>query len=135
VKTKKHAARPSPNPYDQSDCPFEAATTVPESGIYQICHYDEPRATVILLTRGIFPLCRKCGDKVRYKLLKAVPHISEDPDFREPFTEPQNRQEDRTTPSHDFPQQLGQAYGFRFEQDDMQAWRESRETGDLPSHP
>lgn len=123
------------NPYDQSDCPLTAGHEIDQSGIYQICHYDEPRTTVILTIRSLFPECRKCGDKVRYKLLEAIPHISEDPDFKELFTELRNPEQEAGAPTHALPPQLGQAYGFRFQQDDMQTWRKGTETGDLSSHP
>jgi hypothetical protein len=121
--------------YDQSDCPLTAGHEIVQSGIYEICHHDEPRTTVILTVGGLFPECRKCGDKVRYKLLEAIPHISEDPDFKELFNEVRNLQPKDSAPSRVLPPQLGQAYGFRFQQDDMQTWREGSETGDLSSHP
>jgi hypothetical protein len=123
------------NQYDQSDCPLIAGHEIAQSGIYEICHHDEPRATVILTIGGLFPECRKCGAKVRYKLIEAIPHISEDPDFKELFTEGRNPPSGCSAPNHVLPPQLGQANGFRFQQDDVQAWRKSAETGDLSSHP
>lgn len=125
----------SVNQYDQSDCSLIAGYEVAQSGIYEICHFDEPRTTVILTIGGLFPECRKCGDKVRYKLLEAIPHISEDPDFKELFNEMHNPPQEGSASNHVLPPQLGQAYGFRFQQDDMQAWRNGTETGDLSSRP
>jgi hypothetical protein len=67
--------------FDQSDCPYNAGEAIDQSGVYEICHFDGPRTLVIMLANAVFPYCPGCGEKVRYKLLKAVPHISEDPDF------------------------------------------------------
>jgi hypothetical protein len=86
---------------------------------------------VVLVANSVFPYCRKCGEKVRYKLLEAVPHISEDPDFNEFFTEPYNPRADDAAPNGGMPIQLGLAYGFRFCQDPVQTWRPSLEAGDL----
>jgi hypothetical protein len=119
------------NGLDQTDCPFSAGDTVHNSGLYEICHYDEPRTTVVLVANSVFPYCRKCGERVRYKLLEAVPHISEDPDFNEFFAEPYNPPTDEAAPKCGMPIQLGLAYGFRFCQDPVQTWRPSPETGDL----
>ena len=69
--------------YDQTDCTLVPGELVDQSGIYEICHRDEPRASVILMRNTIFPYCRRCGETVRYKILELVPHISEDPDFQE----------------------------------------------------
>ena len=117
---------------DQSDCPFPPGDMVSDSGLYEICHYDdEPRSRVILTVRGVFPQCRRCGDKVRYKLLERVPHISEDPDFNEFFTGPYNPALDSSAPTQAFPMQLGQAHGFRFWQNTLQTWRYGPESRDL----
>ena len=117
--------------YDQADCPFPAGETIEQSGLYEICHHDEPRTTVILVHNGVFPFCRQCGEKVRYKLLQAVPHISEDPDFNEFLEGPYNPAMESASQSHAVPIQLGLAYGFRFFQEPVQAWRPRSESGDL----
>jgi hypothetical protein len=131
---KDRKTKPNAREYDQTDCPLCPGDSVLQSGIYEICHNDEPRSQVILTVGAVFPLCRKCGEKVRYKLVRAVPHISEDPDFRESCTQSDNPLKDATVRKQIFPQQLGQAYGFRFDQGDMQAWREGSETGNLQGH-
>ena len=69
--------------FDQSDCVFNPGESVPHTGIYEICHEDESRVTVILLRESVFPQCRQCAERVRYKLVQVAPHISEDEDFRE----------------------------------------------------
>jgi hypothetical protein len=76
--------------YDQTDCTLVPGELVDQSGIYEICHRDEPRASVILMRNTIFPYCRRCGETVRYKILELVPHISEDPDFQEDPPETDN---------------------------------------------
>jgi hypothetical protein len=113
------------NGFDQTDCPIHGGETVSKSGVYEICHADEPRTTVLLVTNSVFPFCQRCGEKVRYKLVQAVPHISEDPDFKELFKESDNPPEDSSAPKSLLPMQLGLAYGFRFWQDTAQAWRDS----------
>jgi hypothetical protein len=120
-----------PNGFDQTDCPYPAGATIEQSGLYEICHYDEPRTRVVLVLNGVFPFCRRCGDKVRYKLVQAVPHISEDPDFNEFLEEPYNPAIDSASPNHALPVQLGLAYGFRFCQEPIQTWRPGPESGDL----
>ncbi len=104
---------------------------VEHSGIYEICHVDEPRVTVVLTRNTIFPLCRRCGDAVRYKLIHSAPHISEDPDFLEEFTETDNPKYTMAVPETRFPFQLGIAHGFRFWQNVVQTWGKSAESGDL----
>lgn len=116
--------------YDVSDCTLSPGELVDESGIYEICHADEPRVTVLLLRNTFFSYCKQCGDRVRYKLIEAVPHISEDPDFLENFEEEGNSSTKVKSPST-VPLQLGLAYGFRFWQQLIQAWAGGSEGGDL----
>ena len=88
----------------QGDCPFEPGEIVAESGLYEICHSDEPRTSAVLVRGERFPVCNRCGEEVRYKLLQAVPHISEDPDFALPADNPANLS---ASPMGQFPRQLG----------------------------
>src|SRR5581483_78001 len=87
-----------PNGFAQDDCPYGAGETIEQSGLYEICHYDEPRTRAVLVLNGIFPYCRQCGEKVRYRLVQAVPHISEDPDFNEFFEAPDNPSAESAAP-------------------------------------
>jgi hypothetical protein len=119
------------NGVDQSDCPYSPGEVVSKSGLYEICHHDEPRTTVIFTVNGIFPSCRSCGDRVRYKLVQAVPHISEDPDFKESLLTVDDAHAETTIQQHNFPLQLGWTHGFRFWQDTAQAGRDGSEAGDL----
>jgi hypothetical protein len=99
--------------FDQTDCTLNPGELIQHSGIYEICHEDETRATVILVRNTVFPLCRECGERVRYKLLRPVPHISEDEDFREdPSSD--NPGYLMQVPTSTLPVQLGRAHGFRF---------------------
>jgi len=116
---------------DQTDCPFSVGELVEQSGIYEICHVDEPRVTVLLTRHTIFPYCRRCGDLVRYKLIQAAPHIFEDPDFLEDCAETDNPPFNMRTPNNTFPFQLGISHGFRFWQDVLPTWRSGPEGGDL----
>lgn len=107
--------QPVSNVYDQSDCTLNPGESVEESGIYEICHSDEPRTTLLLLRNSFFPFCRRCGDSVRFKLVQPAPHISEDPDFTEVLEDIDNPLLNQGTPMS--PAQLGLAYGFRFLQE------------------
>ena len=117
--------------FDQSDCQICPGDMVDESGVYEICHSDEPRTTVLLLRSTFFPYCRQCGDSVRFKLVQSAPHISEDPDFLEEAAKTDNSLLNQPIPISEFPRQLGIAHGFRFLQNIVQAWRSSSESGNL----
>ncbi|HEX4604705.1 MAG TPA: hypothetical protein VH724_11965 [Candidatus Angelobacter sp.] len=117
--------------FDQTDCLLAPGELVQHSGIYEICHHDEPRSTVIFTRNAIFPYCRQCGERVRYKVLELVPHISEDPDFQEDPPEPDNPAYKMRIPTSTLPMQLNRAHGFRFQQNDLQAWPSGPEGGDI----
>ncbi len=118
--------------FDQSDCPLSPGEEVKDSGIYEICHADEPRTSVLLLRNTLFPYCKRCEGRVRYKLVQAAPHISEDPDFVEDLAEAHNSSSNGTVRTTQmFPFQLGIAYGFRFWQQIIPAWGGGSEGGSL----
>jgi hypothetical protein len=117
--------------FDQTDCSLVPGELVEQSGIYEICHQDEPRASVLLMRNTIFPYCRRCGEMVRYKILELVPHISEDPDFQEDPPEADNPSHKMMVPTSTFPMQLGRAHGFRFQQEILQAWADGPSGGDI----
>jgi len=117
--------------FDQTDCTLTPGELVESSGIYEICHHDEPRASVLLMRNTIFPYCRRCGERVRYKTLELVPHISEDPDFQEDTPHPDNPPHKMRIPTSTFPTQLSRAHGFRFTQDHLQPGPDSPQGGDL----
>lgn len=56
---------------------------VPESGIYDINHRNcHSQVVQALFVQGeSLPSCRLCGNRVRFQLHQAVPHISEDRGF------------------------------------------------------
>jgi len=74
-----------PNLYDltasQGDCPFEPGELVEQSGIYEVCHSDGPRETIVLLRGAVFRGCDCCRAQVRYRLVRSAPYIFEDQDF------------------------------------------------------
>jgi hypothetical protein len=121
-------------PFDQVDCTLTPGELVQHSGIYEICHHDEARATVIFTRNTVFPYCRQCGDRVRYKILELVPHISEDPDFQEDIEdipESDNPSYKMEIPTSTFPMQLNRAHGFRFQQETLQTGSEGPAVRDL----
>ena len=117
--------------FDQTDCLLAPGEPVQHSGIYEVCHHDEERASVILMRNTIFPYCRQCRELVRYKVLELVPHISEDPDFQEEMPQPDNPSHEMRIPTSMAPTQLSRAHGFRFHQDTLQARPDSPHGGDL----
>lgn len=119
--------------FDQSDCLLIPGEIVQESGVYEICHSDEPRSSLILLRNTFFPYCRQCAELVRYKLVQSVPHISEDTDFLEEFPEedPDSPAKKMAVPNNAFPLQLGIAHGFRFWNQIVQTWTGGPEDGNL----
>jgi hypothetical protein len=136
AKTQEGTQQEKMNPrntarFDQTDCILAPGELVEQSGIYEICHQDEPRATVILMRNTIFPYCRRCGERVRYKVLELIPHISEDPDFQEGSPGTDNPSHKMMIPTFTFPMQLGRAHGFRFQQETLQAWADGPSGGDI----
>jgi len=119
------------NQFEQSDCLITPGEIVTRSGIYEICHADEPRVTVLLTVHTIFPFCRRCGELVRYRLVHAAPHISEDADFQEDSAAPDNPSQRIVFPKYTFPLQLGVSHGFRFGQETVQAGGSGPDSGDL----
>lgn len=65
---------------------LKAAERVPESGIYDVIHRNcHSQVVQALFVQGeSFPECRFCGNRVRFQLNQAMPHISEDRDFLKP---------------------------------------------------
>lgn len=122
---------PLSSEFDQSDCTLIPGEPVEHSGIYEICHSDEPRTSLLLLKNSFFPFCRKCGELVRFKLLQPAPHISEDPDFKEDNPPLDNSVMNQGTPITLFPTQLGIAHGFRFLPEVAPAWGTGTDNGDL----
>ena len=117
--------------FDKTDCLLAPGEPVQHSGIYEVCHHDEERASVILMRNNIFPYCRQCRELVRYKILELVPHISEDPDFQEEMPQPDNPSHEMRIPTSMVPTQLSRAHGFRFHQDTLQARPSGPHSGDL----
>ena len=62
---------------------FRPGDVVPETGIYVILHQHnhDSRQELMLLSNAKFPRCRRCGDQVRFQLLRAVPYLFDDEDF------------------------------------------------------
>lgn len=65
-----------------SDRLFRPAEQVLHSGIYELLHERGDPGMIVLVRDQQFPVCQDCGSRVRFRLLKAAPHISEDPDFQ-----------------------------------------------------
>jgi hypothetical protein len=52
---------------------------VPESDIYEVIHHDQhaQRHQVTCIKGRRFPPCRKCGENVEFRLIKAAIHIED----------------------------------------------------------
>ena len=61
---------------------FKPGDSVPRSGIYQVVHYQHRMPHEAVVTeRQMFPVCRVCGARVRYKLARGADPIDDDRDF------------------------------------------------------
>jgi len=64
---------------------YKPGDSVPASGIYTVCHTKEPRGLqdVVLMVNHVFPECEICEGTARYRLVRAAPCVSDDPDFKD----------------------------------------------------
>ncbi len=61
---------------------YKPGDTVPESGIYQVMHYQHRLYHEATLVRGSrFPECLQCQERVRFRLVATAAHIDTDRDF------------------------------------------------------
>lgn len=61
---------------------FRPGDDVPLSGIYLVSHQAHREAhEAVVLQRGVFPNCRECGARVRYRLLRSAAPLDADTDF------------------------------------------------------
>ena len=65
-----------------SELSYRPGERIPQTGIYELIHASGNINTVVLVRDEEFPTCRECGTQVRFRLVKAAPHITEDKDFR-----------------------------------------------------
>ncbi len=62
---------------------FKPGDTAPETGIYEVRHYQHRfthEATV--LAREVFPLCRLCGHRASFRLIRSADRLKLDIDFK-----------------------------------------------------
>jgi hypothetical protein len=64
--------------------PFRPGDEAPDSGVYEVVHENclSQELQMVLRAGQKFSDCQSCGSRVRYYLQRAVPHISQDRDFR-----------------------------------------------------
>ena len=64
--------------------PFKPGEEVPQSGVYEVLHENclSKELQMVFRAGQKFPVCQSCGSRVRFYLQRAVPHISQDQDFR-----------------------------------------------------
>lgn len=65
--------------------PFRPGEEVAHSGVYEVVHENclSKELQMVFRAGQKFPLCQSCGSRVHFYLERAVPHISQDKDFRE----------------------------------------------------
>ena len=55
----------------------------PLAGIYQVIHYRHRLYHEVTILDGQeFPVCRSCGERVRFRLVRNAAPVEEDRDFR-----------------------------------------------------
>ena len=61
---------------------YRPGDPVPQTGVYRVAH-EEHRTDheATLLDGGQFPQCTRCGEKVRFQLVRAAARIHGDRDF------------------------------------------------------
>ena len=62
---------------------YECGDEIPQSGIYEACHTGGKVQTTLLFRGQTFPPCECCNTEVKYRLVRAVPHVFEDEDFKQ----------------------------------------------------
>jgi len=63
---------------------FKPGDAVTESGVYTVVHDRHRQKHSATIFKGHkFPLCARCGEKVRFLLLRPSALISEDIDFKQ----------------------------------------------------
>ncbi len=62
--------------------PFRPGDKVPSTGIYIASHYQHRLPHEVFAKAGeLFPLCKRCGTRASFSLLKAAADIALDQDF------------------------------------------------------
>ena len=55
---------------------YTTGLRIPSSGIYKVIHHlHRASHEVTLLVGDVFPRCAKCGDAVRFELLRSAPDL------------------------------------------------------------
>jgi hypothetical protein len=62
---------------------YRPGDTVRQTGIYEVVHDREHRAThdAVMLGGDVFPSCDTCDRRVRFRLVRTAPYIFHDEDF------------------------------------------------------
>ena len=64
---------------------YAAGDIIPESGIYEVIHENQHRATheSVMVKGDAFPYCDTCDKRVRFRVVRTAPYIFHDDDFAE----------------------------------------------------
>jgi hypothetical protein len=62
---------------------YRPGDTVRQTGIYEVVHDREHRAThdAVMIGGDVFPPCDTCDCRVRFRLVRTAPYIFHDDDF------------------------------------------------------
>jgi hypothetical protein len=85
AKNGESGKRSRSGPARRNGAFFKPGDTVRETGIYEVLHDRNHRATheAVMLAKDVFPACDTCYEKVRFRLLRTAPYIFDDLDFEE----------------------------------------------------
>jgi hypothetical protein len=70
---------------DRARRAYRPGDAVPTSGIYTVVHVDHREPHDIVAIQGEpFPPCRRCGNEVRFRITRLLPHMTHDFDLAGP---------------------------------------------------
>lgn len=62
---------------------YRPGSRAPRTGAYTVTHRLHRLSHIVLMEEHqAFPLCKKCGDDVRFELYMRIQHLSSDRDFQ-----------------------------------------------------
>ncbi|HWK31388.1 MAG TPA: hypothetical protein VNR20_04800 [Terriglobales bacterium] len=64
------------------EIPLRPGAAAPRTGAYTVTHRGHRLSHILFFDeQDVFPVCRKCGDAVRYELYMRIPRVETDRDL------------------------------------------------------
>jgi hypothetical protein len=64
----------------------------PETGIYEVRHYQHRFShEATILVREVFPVCRYCGQRASFRLVRSADRLRSDIDFKKHSQRPDSK--------------------------------------------